>query len=249
MVGGHADDPGAGGAKLYADDYASPVAADEYQSVYVYEAPIRVWHWLNAIAIALLIITGYLIGKPLPSATGEASEWYVMGWIRLIHFSAGQFFAVGLVFRYWYGFFGNKFARQVLYVPIWSARWSRELFYQMRWMSFIEKKPLRYLGHNPLAHLAMTLLFISPALFMTSTGFGMYSEGTGRDSWQHFLFGWVVDLWGNPLGMHTCHRLGMWVILTFVVIHVYSAVREDIMSGQSIVGTMINGERLFKRRF
>jgi Ni/Fe-hydrogenase 1 B-type cytochrome subunit len=235
--------------RFFADDYAKPVVADDYKSVHVYEAPIRIWHWLNVASVLTLIVTGYLIGVPLPSANGEASEWYVMGWIRYGHFGAGYVFAVGILFRLWWGVVGNTFARQVLYLPVWSARWTRELFYQLRWQAFIEPKPLRYLGHNPFAHVAMTALFLYPSLFMMATGFGMYSEGTGSDSWQHLMFGWFVDLWGGALGMHVAHRLGMWVIASFVIIHVYAAVREDIMSGQSIIGTMFNGDRLFKRRF
>jgi Ni/Fe-hydrogenase 1 B-type cytochrome subunit len=38
----------------------------------------------------------------------------------------------------------------------------------------------------------------------------------------------------------------MWVIITFVIAHVYAAIREDIMGRQSIVSTMISGERTFK---
>jgi len=38
----------------------------------------------------------------------------------------------------------------------------------------------------------------------------------------------------------------MWLILIFVIIHIYVAIREDIMSRQSIVSTMISGWRMFK---
>ena len=41
-------------------------------AVYVYEAPVRVWHWVNALSITLLAITGYLIANPLPTLSGEA---------------------------------------------------------------------------------------------------------------------------------------------------------------------------------
>ena len=30
------------------------------EAVYVYEAPIRLWHWINALAILVLAVTGYL---------------------------------------------------------------------------------------------------------------------------------------------------------------------------------------------
>ncbi|PWB80064.1 MAG: Ni/Fe-hydrogenase, b-type cytochrome subunit, partial [Methylocystaceae bacterium] len=34
------------------------------QTVYVYEAPVRLWHWVNALAIVVLALTGYLIATP-----------------------------------------------------------------------------------------------------------------------------------------------------------------------------------------
>jgi Ni/Fe-hydrogenase 1 B-type cytochrome subunit len=66
--------------------------------VYVYEAPVRLWHWVNATAITLLFVTGYLIGSPPPSLNGEPSAHYLFGWIRFIHFSCGQIMAVGIIF-------------------------------------------------------------------------------------------------------------------------------------------------------
>jgi hypothetical protein len=69
---------------------------DDYSSdVYVFEVPVRVWHWIHALAITVLAITGYLIANPLPSMGGEASDSFLMGNIRLIHFITAMVFAVG----------------------------------------------------------------------------------------------------------------------------------------------------------
>jgi Ni/Fe-hydrogenase 1 B-type cytochrome subunit len=38
----------------------------------------------------------------------------------------------------------------------------------------------------------------------------------------------------------------MWVIVVFVMLHVYTAIREDVMSRQSLISTMISGWRMFK---
>jgi Ni/Fe-hydrogenase 1 B-type cytochrome subunit len=56
------------------------------EDVYVYEAPVRLWHWITAFAICALVPTGYFIGAPLPAIGGEATESFLMGWIRTIHF-------------------------------------------------------------------------------------------------------------------------------------------------------------------
>jgi Ni/Fe-hydrogenase 1 B-type cytochrome subunit len=42
------------------------------------------------------------------------------------------------------------------------------------------------------------------------------------------------------------HHWGMWIISIFVLLHVYTAIREDILSRQSLISTMISGWRMFK---
>ena len=72
------------------------------KTVYVYEAPVRVWHWINALATLVLMITGYLIASPLPTPVGEASDHFGMGYIRFAHFAAGYIMGVGFLGRiYW----------------------------------------------------------------------------------------------------------------------------------------------------
>ena len=65
------------------------------EQVYINPLPVRIWHWFNAACIVVLCITGYLIGKPLPSFGGEASNHFAFGYVRLIHFAAGQMQRVG----------------------------------------------------------------------------------------------------------------------------------------------------------
>jgi Ni/Fe-hydrogenase 1 B-type cytochrome subunit len=38
----------------------------------------------------------------------------------------------------------------------------------------------------------------------------------------------------------------MWVLVTFTILHIYAAIREDIMSRQSMISSMISGERQFR---
>ena len=86
-------------------------------SVYVYEAPVRIWHWVNALAITILIVTGYFIGAPLPSMQiAEPVEQFVMGYIRFAHFAAGMIVTVGFFGRIYWAFVGNHHARQMFYL-------------------------------------------------------------------------------------------------------------------------------------
>jgi Ni/Fe-hydrogenase 1 B-type cytochrome subunit len=214
--------------------------------IYVYEAPVRLWHWLNAACIVVLCATGYLIGKPLPSVSGEASLNFAFGYVRLIHFAAGQLLAIALLLRIVWAFMGNHHAHQLFLPPVWSGRWWREVAHEVRWYAFMEKRPKKYIGHNPLAQLGMFILFVLPLLNGIATGFALYAEGAGIESAWYRWFGWVFALYGDSMTVHTIHRLNMWVIVCFSMIHIYVAVREDIMSRQSLVSTMISGWRYFK---
>jgi Ni/Fe-hydrogenase 1 B-type cytochrome subunit len=82
---------------------------------------------------------------------------------------------------------------------------------------------------------------------MIVTGLALYSQQWGWGLLPMQLFGWVFVVFGDPQTVRTLHDLGMWYLLLFAMIHVYMAFREDIMSGESIVSTMVNGIRLFKR--
>ena len=214
--------------------------------IYVYEAPVRIWHWVNALCVVLLCVTGYLIGKPLPSVPGEASFSYAFGYVRLIHFGAGQVLAVALLYRIFWAFLGNHHAHQLFLPPVWSGKWWQEVWHEVRWYAFLEKIPKKYVGHNPLAQLAMFGTFLLPLLLNVFTGFALYAEGAGIESAWYTAFGWVFSIFGDSFTVHTVHRLTMWVIVCFTVVHIYVAVREDIMSRQSLVSTMISGWRYFK---
>jgi Ni/Fe-hydrogenase 1 B-type cytochrome subunit len=228
------------------DSHGESVAAR--QTVYVYEAPVRLWHWVNALAIVVLAVTGYLIASPLQSTQGEASANFQMGYIRFTHFAAGYILVVALLLRVYWAFVGNVYSKQIFYLPFWDRKWAWGVLYELRWYLFLVKNPKKYIGHNPLANIAL-FSFMIVLVFQICTGFALYSEGAGIDSWQYKLFGWVFSIWPNAQDVHTWHHLGMWAIVTFAIVHVYAAIREDIMSRQSMISSIVSGERVFRDDF
>lgn len=235
-------------AEVTGIDEAAVRRAPQVRSVYVYEAPVRLWHWINALAIVVLAVTGYFIGAPLPSMPGEASANYLMGYIRFAHFAAGYVLTIGLIARAYWALVGNHHARELFTLPVTRAAYWKEVGAMLVWYLFLRARPNQYVGHNPLARLGMFFGYLLLALFMIATGFALYGEGTQAGSWAHTAFtSWVIALFGgNSQTVHTWHHLGMWAIVCFVIVHIYAAIREDIMGRQSIVSTMISGHRTFK---
>ena len=154
-------------------DESAVAQAASIKSVYVYQAPVRVWHWVNALSLVVLCLTGYFIGSPLPTQPGEASANYLMGYIRFAHFSAGYVFAVGLLGRLYWAFVGNHHARELFTLPVFNAAYWREVITMLKWYAFLIPRPSRYVGHNPLARAAMFFGFLVITLFMIATGFAL----------------------------------------------------------------------------
>jgi Ni/Fe-hydrogenase 1 B-type cytochrome subunit len=244
---GSSSPPGASLADVTGIDDAAVAQAPRVGSVYVYQAPVRLWHWVNALSILVLAVTGYFIGSPLPAMPGEASDHFVMGYIRFAHFAAGYVLAIGLLGRVYWAFVGNHHARELFYLPLTRAAYWREVIAMAAWYAFVRPRPNQYVGHNPLARLAMFFGVFLLSVFMICTGFALYGEGAQAGSWSHTLFSsWVIPLMGQSQDVHTWHHLGMWGLVVFVITHVYSAIREEIMGRQSMVSTMISGYRTFK---
>ena len=214
--------------------------------LYVFEAPVRIWHWTHALSIAVLCVTGYFIAYPLPAVGGEASDHFIMGNMRMIHFIAAYVFAIGFAVRIYWAFVGNKYSRELFILPLWRGSWWREFFEEVKFYLFLRRTPPVTIAHNPLAQTAMWLFNFILALFLIFTGFALYGEGLGAGSWADRGFGWIIPMLGDSLNVKMWHLTGMWLLIVFIIIHIYMAIRADIMSRQSSISTIFGGWRFFR---
>lgn len=214
--------------------------------LYIFEVPVRIWHWIHALAIATLAISGYLIANPMASVGGEASDSFVMGNIRLIHFITAMVFAVGLFVRFYWSIVGNDYSRELMIIPFWRGEWWKRVWHELKFYAFLTRKMSKNPGHNPLAQLFMWLINVVLALFMVCTGFALYSQGAGAGSWADTLFGWVFVIEPSSQAVRMWHLLGMWLMVVFIIVHIYMVIRAEFLSRQNGISVMINGWRTFK---
>jgi len=231
---------------MVVDAASGEVLGGTLQQVYVYEAPVRIWHWVMMVAMIVLAATGYLIGSPWSGPTREATFTYFFGNIRLFHFLAAAVFVVAFVVRLYWVIAGNHHARSIFLPPVWSGSWWSGMFRQALYYLFMKKESPLWIGHNPLAQFAMFAMYVLGAFLIILTGLSMFSEQYGWGSVWMNMFGWVNVLLGGSQMVRLVHHLTMYYLLLFAVIHMYMVLREDVMSGESVVGSMINGLRSFK---
>jgi Ni/Fe-hydrogenase 1 B-type cytochrome subunit len=226
---------------------SSVVRPEDRQAVYVFEAPVRIWHWLHALSIVVLAVTGYLIANPLPSIGGEASEHFMMGNLRMIHFIAGYVFGIGFAVRIYWAIVGNSHSRELFYLPLWRGEWWRNFWEELKFYLFMRDDAPPITGHNPIAQTAYWVFNVLLTLFMIVTGFALYGEGLGLGSWADSWFGWVFIWLGDAQNVRMWHILGMWLFIMFSILHIYMAIRADIMTRQSSVSTILSGWRTYRK--
>jgi Ni/Fe-hydrogenase b-type cytochrome subunit len=201
-------------------------------------------HWAAAGSIVVLVVTGFYIGKPYFITGGEASAHYLMGWMRFLHFAAAGVLVATAIIRLYWLFAGNQFERWRALFPVWKQDWVN-LVKQVKFYLMIrpERAP-HYLGHNPLQQFSYTGLYLLAGAQVV-TGFAMYGQSRPGGLW-YTLFGWVVPLLGGIQVVHFVHHVLMWAFLIFIPIHLYLALRADLLERTGTISSIISGGRFVR---
>ena len=157
---------------------------------------------------------------------------------RLI--AAGVLVATAVVRVYWL-LAGNRYERFTALFPVkgsdWVNMWKQVKYYLM---IHPERAP-HYLGHNPLQQLSYTLTYVV-AFLMVLTGFAMYGQANPGS----FIRGatmWVPGLLGGMPTVRLLHHVLTWYFVIFPIIHVYLAIRSDLMERSGTMSSIVSGGR------
>jgi len=216
---------------------AEPAAS--YRRVYVWEMPVRVYHWVNALCVTVLVVTGYIIGKPVSIGySAEAYQQYWFGTVRFTHFVAAFVFFFNFMFRIYWGFAGNRYAKWTNFIPT-----SKEQFQEMIDILKVDilQTKLRgaiSIGHNSLAGFIYFLSFLA-FLFQSLTGFALYSAMS--HSLLPRMFAWITPIMGGDFAVRMWHHAFMWFFVTFAMVHIYLVFYHDYLEGRGTTSSMVGG--------
>ena len=222
--------------------YEQPLAGayPEHRWVYLWHWPIRAMHWVAAVCLVVLVVTGLWIGRPYFIVAGPGTN-FGLQWVRLVHFiAAGLLVATAIVRAYWL-FAGNRFERLPALFPVrprdWVNMWRMIKFYLM-----IEpERAPRYLGHNPLQQTFYTITYLMAAI-MVVTGFVMFGESNPQGIFMH-TFGRLAPILGGFQWVRVIHHVTTWYFPMFIIFHIYLAVRADLLERSGTMSSMVSGGR------
>jgi Ni/Fe-hydrogenase 1 B-type cytochrome subunit len=220
------------------------------QRLYVWELPVRLYHWVNAICVVALVATGFIIGSPPPLLrANEASFGYWFGWVRFVHFVAAFVFFFNFVGRIYWGFVGNRYARWDNFLPLTPAlfrkQWqeAKEVFKVDVFQA--KTAPIESIGHNAVAGWTYFATFLA-FLFQSVTGFGMYAAMS--HAWLPHQFAWIVPLMGGDFAVRQWHHIMMWAFIIFSMVHVYLVFYHDYVEGRGVLSSMGGGWKFVEKR-
>ncbi len=203
---------------------------------YVWEWPVRLTHWFNVISIIVLSVTGYYIGNP--SLSVPQTESFVMGWMRVVHYGFAYLFTVSVIVRVLWMFCGNKHASWRAFLP-WASRegWGH-IIGTFTYYTFLRKKPPYVVGHNALAAMAYSLVFVLFAVQVVS-GFALYGQYDPNGLWAS-LTAPFLSVFGNQ-ALRLTHHMIMWLVIGFAIHHVYSAWLMDVKEKNGTLSSIFGG--------
>jgi Ni/Fe-hydrogenase 1 B-type cytochrome subunit len=216
----------------------SAAAPSTVVRVYVWEVPVRVTHWLIAGSIVVLSVTGFYIGHPFITVTGPANQHFVTGWAKAIHGYAAYLFLAAVVARLVWMFTGNRYAHWDKFVPVHSRR-RRGLWPTLKFYLFAQRKPPGFVGHNPLAGLTYTLVFL---LYVVSIVTGLMLRSASADVGSPIRwFAAFAPMLGGLQIARWIHHATMWLLLGFAVHHVYSSVLMSTIEANATMESIFSG--------
>ncbi|HIP47551.1 MAG TPA: Ni/Fe-hydrogenase, b-type cytochrome subunit [Lutibacter sp.] len=218
-------------------------ATCNFKRVYVWELPVRLFHWITVFSMLILVITGFIIADPPAlNVNAEATNSYWFGYIRATHLITAFVLVASSIFRLYWAFAGNQFANWRNFIP-YTKKGVLNMFHVLKVDIFLigEKDPNLAnisIGHNYLASFSyffMGLLFI----LQMSTGFALMEDTSNW--WLPDLFSWVVPFFGGDILVRYIHHLTTWIFMAFVVVHVYLVLFHDYVEARGEASAMISG--------
>jgi len=242
------------------------VLAGDLKYYSVWDRTTRWFHWINVICVIGLIGVGLVILNN--KALGVSGDGKIL--LKTIHVYIGYAFTLNLTWRLIWGFIGGKYARWKAMLPLGKGYWGSVSEYVA---GVKAGEPPQYLGHNPVAKLMVTFLFL---LLMVQGMTGLVLAGTDLyfPPFGHEIAEWVTgageehekiknlkpgskedvdsEAYAQMRSFRkpfiTIHVYSFYVLLFAIALHIAAVVLTEVREKNGLVSAMFNGKKVVSRK-
>ena len=204
-------------------------------------------HWIRAIAILILIITGFYISVPFftPEPNSEPTN-FLQAIIRNLHLVFGFVMIAVVIWKLYLTLFAEKYKSERVSVldMLNPVVWVKQIGYYL----FMTKHPHLKGVYNPLQLMAYIGLYIV-FFILIITGLilyvNVYHEGLGG-----LLYAPMRELevmLGGLAWVRELHHISMWIVIIIVTIHIYMAIFNAVFGKQGSMDAIFSGLKWHKK--
>jgi thiosulfate reductase cytochrome b subunit len=190
----------------------------------IHPAWVRVTHWINALAMLMMIGSGWQIYDAAPLFGFTFPRQIALGdWLAgalLWHFAAMWLLVINGLVYVTLGLLTGRFRRKLF--PVYPRQVLRDLFAALR----------GHLSHDDLSvyNAVQKLLYLGILLA------GVVIVSSGLSIWKPVQFQWLTSFYGGYNTARYVHFAAMTAIVTFLIVHVTLAVLVPKSLRAMIVG-------------
>jgi len=236
-----------------------------YKQVKRMTAFMRLNHWVVAICMVAAVITGLYIGHPYYQSfiADPAVDKYVMAWNRWIHFMVAIIFDVSsIVVAYMYFFSRFEKPYKKLIPSLSNIKEFGAVLVNLLTLNRVKKFDS---SHADSFNAVFFFIFHILLLWMLLSGLQLYVHGlaSGESSigswWPamlHLATDWTVPVSSLILGstatgynimdVRILHHMSMWLIIAWVVFHIYYQVWRTIFWKEGDIAIVVGGSKFVK---
>jgi Ni/Fe-hydrogenase 1 B-type cytochrome subunit len=220
----------------------------ETQRKVEFGAAYRWQHWIRAVSIVALTITGFYLAMPFvaPAVNAEPTN-FMNALFRSWHMMFG-FALVGVIlFKFYLFVFTKRYREEMNSIKdfINIKTWAQTLGYYM----FLTKHPELKGTYNPLQFMAYIVFYLF-MIVLIITGLVLYVHsfhgglgGVLYDTMRNFEVMMGGLAWTREL-----HHIAMWGVILFVTVHIYMAIYNSIFRKEGSIDAIFSGLKWHEKR-
>ncbi len=236
-----------------------------YKQVRRMTAFMRINHWVVAICMVAAVITGLYIGHPYYQTfiAEPAVDKYVMAWNRWIHFIVAIIFDVSSIVVAYLYFFSRFEKPYKKLIPTWNnIKEFGAVFINLLTLNRVKKFDSSHAdSFNAvfffIFHLLLVWMLLSGLqLYVHGLESGISSIGAWWPKMLHLATDWTlpVSSWmigstatgTNIMDVRIVHHISMWLVITWVVFHIYYQVWRTIFWKEGDIAIVVGGSKFVK---
>ncbi|WP_321777906.1 Ni/Fe-hydrogenase, b-type cytochrome subunit [Sulfurimonas sp.] len=210
-------------------------------------SPYRWQHWIRALSIVALTLTGFYIADPFltPAVNAEPTN-FMQALIRSWHVIFGFVLISAVIFKSYLFLFTKKCSieRSSLMDVLNPLVWGKQIGYYL----LVSKHPKLKGVYNPIQFMAYVTLYIMLfALIITGLILyvHVYHQGLGGALYDTMKS--IEVMIGGLATVRTIHHILTWGIMLFVLGHVYMAVYNAVFGKEGGMDAIFSGLKWRKK--